>query len=258
MLNPRAFSLIELLVTICIIATLIGLVIPALASARQAAGSAVCASNLRQLASANFAYAHDHADRFVAGAADFTRNLHRWHGTRDRLNQPFDFRRGPLAAYLDLAGEVKRCPQFPLHSTPVSPRNFEAGCGGYGYNNEFVGRDQRTNFDAAIGAAVDVFLEPARTVMFLDSAIAQRAAGQPQIYEYSFAEPPIWSWGTRSDPVVHFRHADNANVAWLDGHVDAQPMSFSRENIYGVTEAENRELGLGAFGPADNSLYDRQ
>lgn len=257
MLRRKAMTLMELLVVVGLVGVLIGLVIPALAAARQAAGSAVCGSNLRQLAAVNGAYAHDHGQRFVPGAAHFSRNLHRWHGTRDAVTRPFDPRRGPLAAYLDLAGEVKRCPQFPTRGDRISPRNFEAGCGGYGYNNEFVGRDQRANYDAAVGAAVDVFLEPARTVMFLDAAIAQRAGSDPETYEYSFAEPPIWSWGTRSDPVVHFRHAGHANVTWLDGHVDGQEMSFSRDNIYGVTEGENRQLGLGGFGPEDNGLYDR-
>lgn len=257
MLSRRAFTLLELLVVLSIIATLIGLVIPALASARQAAGGAVCASNLRQLAAADFAYAHDHKNHFVAGAAQFTRNLRRWHGTRATLNQPFNFRTGPLFAYLDLNGEVKRCPQFPASKGPISSRNFEAGCGGYGYNNEFVGRDQRTNCDAAIGAAVDVFCEPARTVMFADAAIVQRVGAAVETYEYSFAEPPLWVWGGRSDPVIHFRHSGHTNVAWLDGHVDGQAMAFTRDNVYGVTAAENEELGVGGFGPQDNSLYDR-
>lgn len=47
--TPRAFSLVELLVSIAVIALLIGVVLAALRPARDAAHAAACASNLRQI-----------------------------------------------------------------------------------------------------------------------------------------------------------------------------------------------------------------
>jgi len=57
--RTSAFTLIELLVVISIIALLISILLPALRQARSAARAAACASNLRQIGIAAFAYATD-------------------------------------------------------------------------------------------------------------------------------------------------------------------------------------------------------
>lgn len=60
----NAFSLIELLVVISILALLVGILLPALSLARQAATKGACGSNLRQVGVALSIYQGDQKDRF--------------------------------------------------------------------------------------------------------------------------------------------------------------------------------------------------
>ena len=261
-----AFTLVELLVAVSLIGFLVALLLPSLSSARGRARRAVCGSNIRQIAAANDVYAMESGGVYCPGAARFLGNLHRWHGQRDALNQPFDSSRGPLVSYLGTDGAIRSCPSFEPGRS-----GFEAGNGGYGYNNAYIGVQTAETFAPLLpkegsgevngnrslvttdlaGAYAARVHRPTETVMFTDTAFSDRG-----LIEYSFAEPRFHpQFGSRADPSIHFRHARLANVAWCDGHVSPERSTLTWSS--GFYDGNPGRQNLGWFGESDdNRLFD--
>ena len=137
--RERRSLLIEVLVVVGIVALLISVLLPGLSAAREQGRAVVCRSNIRQIELANEYYAEDTRGVYCPGASEFLRNLHRWHGQRDKPSEPFDSTRGPLVPYLGPDGAIRQCPTFPADEIAAVSGGFERGNGGYGYNNRFVG-----------------------------------------------------------------------------------------------------------------------
>jgi prepilin-type processing-associated H-X9-DG protein/prepilin-type N-terminal cleavage/methylation domain-containing protein len=256
----RAFTLAELLVVIGVIAVLMGLLMPAMSAAREASRATVCASNVRQLVTASLGYAQANAGYWPPAHVNLlTKNLRRWHGTRPTTAAPFDFDlSSPLQPYLKVE-QIKECPSFE-----PTKAGFEAACGGYGYNNHFLGssQDQPELAALALGPAeweqrvgnvpakLNHVRNPADKVAFADAAMAT-----PSVIEYSFVEPATTPFG-KTSPSIHFRHRSRrANIAWADGHVTSEPFAWTYpKNVYG---ADNARFNLGFFGPMDNTPFQR-
>jgi prepilin-type N-terminal cleavage/methylation domain-containing protein/prepilin-type processing-associated H-X9-DG protein len=258
----KAFTLLELLIVITVIGLLMSILMPALTAARAQGRATVCRSNIRQLHLANIGYATENDEYMVLAASDiWIDNLHRWHGVRLSLDEPFDPLRGPLARYLT-NGRVKECPEKVNFRKGVPwDWDFEDGCGGYGYNDVYIGSRVWQSGANDKATKITEVGNPAGTIMFADAAMSKLDGGAPYYLEYSFVKPRHWfsdgqfhlEWGDPS-PSIHFRHRGKASVAWVDGHIDAKVMAdFDGINSYGVKSAD---MMLGWFEPLDNSQFD--
>ena len=267
-----AFTLIELLIVIAVIAILLSIMLPSLHLAKVRARTAICKSNLRQLHVANSNYVSESQGYYVAAAPDmfdgFGGRL-RWHGVResetvdpDPAKNMFDPELGPLASSL-ADGAVKECPEGTDFIREGALNAFEASCGGYGYNMVGVGSQvyKKGYCPEAIVAGMRAceIAQPAATVMFTDTAFIQ--GYNPQyLIEYSFCEPPsnvkpgldggVVESG-RPSPSIHFRHGERANVMWCDGHASDERLSFSK-----LSDKTLAQFRIGWFGPERNELFD--
>jgi prepilin-type processing-associated H-X9-DG protein/prepilin-type N-terminal cleavage/methylation domain-containing protein len=130
--DPRraeAFSLIELLVVIGIIALLAALLLPALASSKRRAQALTCANNQKQLTVAWMLYADDNADLLVnnhgvpetlARRQTWANNVEDWLASDDNTNLTYlsDSKLGP---YANRATRIYKCPS-DVEPAPNGPR----------------------------------------------------------------------------------------------------------------------------------------
>ncbi len=252
----RAFTLIELLVVIAIVALLAAILMPVFMQAREQGRQSLCSQNLRQLALANQMYAQDWDGYFVPAAPEFLRDQRRWFGTRNREGR-FEPKNGPLVPYLKDGGLLRRCPSF---ETTVG---FDMGTGGYVYNEIGVGsRLWLMGYTPGLpaydcGLAEWEIRKPAETAMFADGAL-DIGTGLAE-YTFLIAPPEVLRRIPNSyyplDPSVHFRHHQNANVVFVDGHLRGLKMaeSTTRSGAYAGANPQARHIGW--FAPTTGDTY---
>jgi prepilin-type N-terminal cleavage/methylation domain-containing protein/prepilin-type processing-associated H-X9-DG protein len=255
--DKRSFTLIELLVVIAIIAILAGMLLPALGMAKDKAKSINCVSNLKQLGTALNNYTGDN-DGFFSPLEENVSSLVAWCGSRSSSSDPFEPKGGFLTGYLGNSEDAKSCPNSPqVSKTGGLGFSTNAGSGGYGYNGTYLGQQTNVYGDPAwyYPTRVSQVRQSSKTIAFADSAGLDSNKKHVQIYSIT---PPQSAWGPGS-PDMHFRHADRANVNWVDGHVSSNKLAFSHAHYQGASAGDCLNLlKIGWFGADNNDLFDRK
>ena len=117
--NARAFTLVELLVVISIIALLIGMLLPALGSARSAAHVVVCGSNLKSIGTAWLSFAADNNDYIPSPGTIGQTLMTNGSGDLDldtggSATQPFDWAGALAFDYMEMTRPVRRDERFAV------------------------------------------------------------------------------------------------------------------------------------------------
>ena len=230
------FTLVELLVVIGVIALVIAMVFPALARAREAARTVACASNIRQIGLANFAYANRHGGRLPVPVLGNTNTLGLVFGLPQTAiwatgeQGTLDYTQGTLIPDLggpDVAQRLFMCPSddnpltydkiislvgdnqqgFTVTSRVYNarPRNFS-----YVWNGEIVTWDPRRSYGTI---PITQIRRPDRKVLLFETSDANGLAPLPAAYDaITWEDPPHLYIG--------LRHHNRSNVFFADGHVE--------------------------------------
>lgn len=244
----RAFTLLELLVVMGIVALIAALLLPAVQSMRESSWRAVSTHSLQQLGMAGAVYRNEHDGEFWRYREDSKEGVTWWFGyeSRSQASRPegereLDVSRGPLGPYVIASGGVHTDPAFLREKSRHKPK-FKNGNYGYGYNGLLGG--------GALGRGAlpraQRFERPAQIVVFATCAQVNTfqppaSEDRPMIEEFYLLD--------QREKTVHFRYGGKALASMLDGSIRAIPMDK------GTLDDRMPSAQIGRFAPVGSRLY---
>jgi prepilin-type N-terminal cleavage/methylation domain-containing protein/prepilin-type processing-associated H-X9-DG protein len=255
-MRKKAFTLLELLVVISIIACLIAILIPALRIARQQCEGVMCLSNLRQMFIASQVYINNNNGYYpLAYSYEFVGSV--------RISYAWDFTTienlGTFPSQIKVIPgllwggatieKIQQCPSFKGYSHTIADPYT-----GYNYNTSYIGHGKFETI--ATPARVDKVKRPNECALFGD--------GQWSGGANKFMRSP---WRSEGDTFMNreagtqgFRHRKKTNIVWCDGHAASKKEVFTQSYNFVQNRIErynkiNRDNLIGFLSP-DNSAYD--
>jgi len=252
--DKKAFTLLELLVVIGIIAMLAAVIMPALGKARRQGKAMLCLGNLRQMCIAAAIYVETNDDSFPIAyyetPTDTGTIRYNWDFTVFEEGEDIVVAAGILWQG-DTIDRIQQCPSFKGNSnTPDDPYT------GYNYNTSYIGHGQYENIPAP--ARKSRIKNTAGCVLFGDG---QWSNGANKFMRSPLRAPGDRTFGGRFAGTQGYRHNGRTNAAWADGHAapvgklftNVEPSRYTAD-IEQYNHA-NRQQRIGFLSP-DNSAYD--
>ncbi len=245
-----AFTLVELVTVVAILALLMAILLPSLKGARDQARSVVCLSHLRQMVIAANVYIEVNDDRYPLAYWNDSSTPGVWINTNWDYQVIVDWNAGGSTTIRTgllwgegVASEIQQCPVFKGSSNTL----VEEPHTGYNYNTSYVGHGQGESKQApAKSTAVG---RPAKCALFGDG---QWKSGANKFMRAPWPNPGDASFFGRYAGTQGYRHRRMTNVAFCDAHAQSWEELHTQTS---PTEQQQIAPGTG-FLSADNSWYD--
>lgn len=251
-MKNKAFTLLELLVVIAVIAMLLAVLVPSLARAKEQGREICCKNNLHQMYVAAMVYTDNHKGSFPI--AYYSQKI----GSAT-TSFCWDFTVGPQGEILPgilWQGEatiekIQQCPSYRGQSnTAFDPYT------GYNYNTSYIGHGG--------GEAIpepdrwNQMRRPAYCALFGDGEYIN---GANKFMRSPLASDSDWNFSGRWAGTQGYRHHRATNVVRCDGSIISQKEFFSGSDADGSSETiaeynrQNPQCPIG-FLSADNIAYN--
>ena len=212
----KCFTLIELLITIAIIAILAGMLLPALSRARDKAISMQCMNNVKQLTIGNLTYASDFGEATVPTSIYGSRWFKRREFTENYCGITL-----PHSGYPEYWHRKHACPVSPAAGMRFGAYQAFEGGKSYALQHQTDVNLDQYNEKSRFFVKLSKVKAPSTKIMFTE------IVGGGLFTEYDSYFLTKWSalenrHNSTADGYVAYRHGDldRISVSFLDGHVE--------------------------------------